>query len=115
MAICRYSNWANVDRDCPGKGGSVTAICNNNGKCEGAENTSNCPADCPPPARCGDNICDVQAGENCATCEADCKAEWSPRIPNGFFCCGGGRTGHGCRPDVCNYGTQLVCKDDRAG
>jgi len=38
------------------------------GRCEGEENNTNCPADCP--ASCGNGSCDI--GESVSSCPADC-------------------------------------------
>jgi hypothetical protein len=46
-----------------------------NGKCESGEDSTNCPADCPPgapkpPAKCGNGTC--EAGEDSTNCAVDC-------------------------------------------
>src|SRR5262245_50492870 len=41
-----------------------------NGRCDGSESCSSCPADCGACSTCGDGVCD--ASESCGTCEHDC-------------------------------------------
>ena len=57
-----------------------SAVCGD-GKCEGAESSLTCPADCgPPPNACGNGKC--EASETCASCAADCAC------PAGLKCAG---------------------------
>ncbi len=53
------------------------------GICNGTENCTNCPQDCPtcPPPVCGDRICDPT--ENCTTCPQDCGV-CPPVCPDGI-------------------------------
>lgn len=73
VAVCRYISNANTE--CPGAGGTVVPLCDNDGVCDAAsgETITNCPADCSPSngsnnSKCGDGICSVSLGENCVNC-----------------------------------------------
>lgn len=66
------------------------------GICRSGETKSSCPRDCcVPRATCGNNVCEVWAGENCITCPRDCNKQ-------GSTCCGNPQTG--CKNGICKTG-----------
>lgn len=69
----------------------VLPVCGD-GICNGVETKVTCPIDCCPKSFCGDNRCDMWAGENCMTCPKDCNVF-------GSTCCGSKI--NGCNSGVC--------------
>ncbi|MDH3786595.1 MAG: trypsin-like peptidase domain-containing protein, partial [Acidobacteriota bacterium] len=74
---CTDSRCSNNGNICTTSGGGMSYCCGDMA-CQGDENNSNCSIDCGPPPVCGDNVCDVGAGEDCASCAADCCGSCDP-------------------------------------
>lgn len=72
--FCCTDSWdSSCVSECSSCGGSA---CGDN-QCDGAEDSSSCPNDCPTFSFCGDGICspataDDPTGESCTDCPKDC-------------------------------------------
>ena len=67
----------------------IPRICNDNGVCEVDENCQNCGGDCVTGSgsACGNNVCEIGAGESCVTCPQDCNGAQIGK-PDRRYCCG---------------------------
>lgn len=88
--------------ECPSNP-ECSPVCNNNGTCDPAENTANCPADC----NCGNYEC--HSDENCATCPADCG---TCPICNNNGVCNAGETHANCPADCFCGNAQCNAADE---
>ncbi|MHC5112380.1 MAG: S8 family peptidase [Planctomycetota bacterium] len=89
-------------------------VCNLDGICDGAEDCSNCPADCPETsgAWCGNGICEAGNGEDCVNCPEDCNGKTNGP-PGNRFCCGGGDHGVPCSDSRCSD-SGVSCSEEPA-
>jgi hypothetical protein len=92
-------NVTNVSVDCV----TPPPVCGDS-VCNGTENNSTCPSDCPVTVLCGDNACN--GSETNATCPADC-----PAVDG----CGDGICGSTETPITCNVDCNFIVKPVVAG
>ena len=82
--------------------------------CDAGESCLTCPADCG--VCCGDGTCTAEHGENCGTCIADCACAAGERCdPNGLRCepgCMANCDDRVCGDDGCG-GTCGLCDDEQ--
>jgi len=105
-------NWISQKIACGGgasckAGACVAATVCGNGKCDGFETSSTCPADCgAPPKPCGDGACALS--ETCATCPQDCSCGGGLLCVNGVC-----QVAPGCGNSICDTGeSPLSCCQD---